>query len=345
MKRRLKSLFRVAIAFVVAGITMMFVGLFFGGAKELSKEVAELVHVVRAGVSAAVERIPMLESVANINGFTLIVDKDEVSVEVNEEYGTMEGAYSDLQIAFPSEVKELDVSILSGKCEIRPSANGCFGIESSEGQEFQCYVEEETLYVSVFPADWPGNPVDTSLILYIPVDCYFDQILLFFSGEGAEIKAPLYGKELNISSVYGVNSFQEELVFEEASITAGVGTLGMEALTAEEVEIEVSNASVDVQQVDAGSIMASVGMGDLILTGNTTGDMQLNCGMGSVTLVLQTKQDAYNYDISGSAESLSIGTDTLAGMMMERFIDNGAKQTITISCAMGSVLIEFEHTE
>ena len=84
MRRKIKSLFKIAITFVTVGAIMVIVGLLMGGAGELSKEVTELVHLMRVGVSESVERIPLLERITNINGFT--VDIDDFSVKINEEY-------------------------------------------------------------------------------------------------------------------------------------------------------------------------------------------------------------------------------------------------------------------
>ena len=94
--------------------------------------------------------------------------------------------------------------------------------------------------------------------------------------------------------------------------------------------------------MEAGSVQMRLGMGTITLQGVTSQDITANCGMGHLEMVLCDSQDSYNYDISGSAESVRIGTDTLAGMVMERWIDNGSDKAITLSCAMGSVEITFK---
>ena len=75
MRRKIKSLFKIAITCVTVGTIMVIAGLLMGGAGELSKEVTELVHLVRVGVSESVERIPLLERITNINGFTVDIDE------------------------------------------------------------------------------------------------------------------------------------------------------------------------------------------------------------------------------------------------------------------------------
>lgn len=341
MKRYLKSLFKVSMAFITIGTIAMMVGLLMGGAGELSREVTELVHVVRKGVSETVARIPLLESITNINGFTLVVDKDEVSVEVNEQYETIQGDYSNLQLADVSEVQNLNVGILSGNCRILPSENGSFGVSSSNAGDYQCYVENGTLYLNAFLSGLDKTEENAEIILYIPQDAVLDKVFMFCSGEGLSVETVLSGTELNISSICGINSFEGNLEFENAVITVGVGEFVMQGLTAKDVKLEVSTAQATVEDLIAEDLSLNLGMGSLKITGDISDDIVLNCGMGSLEMVLAAQQDAYNYDISGSAESVQIGTDTLAGMVMERWIDNSSERQITLSCAMGSVKIEF----
>ncbi len=339
MRRRLKSLFKIAITFVTVGVIMMIAGLLLGGAGELSREVTELVHIVRVGVSESVERIPLLERITNINGFT--VDIDELSVEINEEYETISGDYRNLKLAEAGQVNNLDISILSGVCRIVPSENGYFGVESRGASEYQCYVSDETLYLSVLPRKLDEDEI-SEIVLYIPSDRVYQKVLLFCSAEKVEAEALIQGDILNISSVYGSNVLNSEINFDNVTITAGIGSLDVKTLVADHLKFEVGTAEVSVEDMQAGDVEVNLGMGTLLLSGISTGDILLHCGMGHMEMMLACGQDAYNYDISGSAESVQIGTDTLSGMVMERWIDNGSDKKITMSCAMGSVKIEFE---
>ncbi len=339
MRRQLKTLFKIAITFVTIGVIMVIVGLLLGGAGELSREVTELVHVVRVGVSESVERIPLLERITNISGFT--VDIDEFSVEINEEYETITGDYRNLELAEASEVTNMDISIFSGTCRILPSANGYFGVESSGVKEFQCYVSDGTLYLSVLPESLQKSE-DAEIVLYVPNGQEYDKVFLFCSAEAVEVEAALNGSNLNLSSVYGTNTVSGEMNFENTTVSAGIGSLSAGKVTADNLKLEVSTAEVCIEEMDAQTVEVNLGMGTLSIKGITAGDIVLNCGMGHLEMLLSCGQEEYNYDISGSAESVQIGTDTLAGMVMERWIDNGSGKKITMSCAMGSVKIEFE---
>lgn len=343
MKRCLKSLFRIAVSFITLGSVMIIIGLLLGGAGELSREVTELVHVMRVGVSETVERIPLLERITNVNGFTLVVDidKEDVSVAVNKDFETITGDYSDLKLADATEVTNLNISILNGKCTILPSSNGYFGVESRGAEEYQCYVSEGTLYLSALPKDL-DNSEAAEIILYVPKQHEYGRIFLFCSAEQVAVEVPLKGEELSISSICGMNTFGGELDFEDVIATAGIGSFYIDSLVTDSLKLEVSTAEAVIEELDAGSVDINLGMGTISLQGITAGDIIVNCGMGHLEMVLCCEQEAYNYDISGSAESVQIGTDVLAGMVMERWIDNGSDKQINMSCAMGSVKIEFE---
>lgn len=339
MRRKIKSLFKIAITFVTVGVIMVIAGLLMGGAGELSKEVTELVHLVRVGVSESVERIPLLERITNINGFT--VDIDEFSVKINEEYETIVGDYTNLSLADASEVTNMDISVFNGTCRIVPSRNDCFGVQSVGAEEFQCYVADGTLYLSVVPQDL-GNKEESEITLYVPDGHTYQKVFLFCSAEQVEISASLKGEELSMSSICGSNIVNGEIDFDHTTITAGIGELSVETLVADELKLEISTAEAVVGDMEAGNVEVNLGMGSLEITGITMGDIILNCGMGHLDMALACAQEDYNYDISGSAESVQIGTDTLAGMVMERWIDNGAERKIAMSCSMGSVAIEFD---
>lgn len=339
MRRKIKSLFKIAITCVTVGAIMVIAGLLMGGAGELSKEVTELVHLVRVGVSESVERIPLLERITNINGFT--VDIDEFSVKINEEYETIVGDYTNLSLADASEVTNMDISVFNGTCRIVPSGSDCFGVQSVGAEEFQCYVADGTLYLSVVPQDL-GNKEESEITLYVPDGHVYQKVFLFCSAEQVEILTSLQGGELNMSSICGSNVVNGEIAFDNTTITAGIGELAVETLVADELKLEISTAEAVVGDMEAGNVEVNLGMGSLEITGITTGDIILNCGMGHLDMALTCAQEDYNYDISGSAESVQIGTDTLAGMVMERWIDNGAERKITMSCSMGSVAIEFD---
>ncbi len=343
MKRKLKSLFRVAIGIITTGTVMVIVGLLLGGAGELSKEVTELVHVVRVGVSETVARIPMLEKITDFNGFTVVVDvdRDDVSVEINEEFETIQGDYCNMELAEAESVENLDISVLNGVFRMEPSANGYFGVESSGAEQYQCYVSEGTLYLNALPKDF-GKSEDSEIVLYVPTEQEYEKVYLFCSGEQVSSNVVLKGEEIMLSSICGTNRMEQELLFEDVTITVGVGTMSVYALEADSLQLEVSTAEVSIKEMVADTVEVHLGMGSLSMQGSTGGNIDLNCGMGNLELLLTGLQEDYNYDISGSAESVQVGGDVLAGMVMERWIDNAADKQITLSCAMGSVKIQFE---
>ena len=343
MKKRLRFLFAVSVFCVMLGTIMTVVGLIFGGAGELSKEVKELVHVARTGISETVQRIPMLESITNINGFTLVVDIDEnnFSLDMNEEYETISGNYTNYELADVTAVKNLDISFFDSTIRILPSDNGKYGVESANAGEYQCYAENDTLYLSVFPGKIGENKTDDVITLYIPEEAELQQVLLFCSGSALEADIPLRGEELQVSSVCGNNFFEQPVTFETVVATVGVGELSFHEVNSTEFRSEISTGVARAEHIQTENAEVSVGLGTFQASGTINGDMLLNCGMGSMELVLAANQDDYNYDISGSAESVQIGTDTLAGMVMERWIDNGSENNITLSCSMGSVKIIF----
>lgn len=342
MKKQLKAIFKISVSFVAFGMVIMLAGLLLGGAKELGTETVEAFYVFKGGVAEVIESIPALERVFNINGFTLVVDKDNVTFEVNEEYETMSGDCFNCEIAEASQVENLYVIVFNGKCRLLPSDNGYFGVESRDAANFQCYEADGTLYLCIFPKSNLFSGKNSEVTLFVPEGVEYDKIYMLCSGEQMEVACALKGKDFDLDSVCGENSFAGNLSFENTSISAGIGKLEMNGLSSKSMNLEVNTAEVTIRGMEVVTMAANLSMGSITINGTTKSDAVLVCGMGSLDMTLAGGQTEYNYDISGSAESLQIGTDTLAGMVLERWIDNGADKKIVVTCSMGSVKIGFQ---
>ncbi len=86
----------------------------------------------------------------------------------------------------------------------------------------------------------------------------------------------------------------------------------------------------------------TVGMGNVNLYGTIEGDMDAECGMGSLAILLTGSQEDHNYVVECSMGDTTIGDSSYGGLANEKTIANNSSSDFDIECSMGSVVIVFE---
>ncbi len=130
--------------------------------------------------------------------------------------------------------------------------------------------------------------------------------------------------------------------FEEISVETGAGVTILSGIRANELEAEVGAGSVQISESEVNNASLSVGMGECFYEGVIRGDLDAECGMGDMTLMLSGKETDHNYEIECSAGEITIGGFSVSGLATEKKIDNNAGSEFDIACSMGSIEIVFE---
>ena len=115
-------------------------------------------------------------------------------------------------------------------------------------------------------------------------------------------------------------------------------------LELEQMEVESGMGDFDATGINAAQrLYVDAGMGDVDISGSFGGEVELNCGMGSVNLEVQgASREDFDYDLDVGMGSLSV-----EGMEVDGFLggeyktSDGKDRSITVDGGMGDVKISF----
>lgn len=145
-------------------------------------------------------------------------------------------------------------------------------------------------------------------------------------------------------------------VFDEVHLEVGAGTLQIDRLEANDIDVEGGAGKIVAQTLIANNELdAEIGAGDFYIKEAVFGDTEIACGVGHFEIescelngnadisggvgevnvgILGEKKD-FNYDLSCGMGELQVFDDSFTSLGKDKEIDNGAKHTIKLECGMG----------
>uniref|UniRef100_UPI00405662FD DUF4097 family beta strand repeat-containing protein n=1 Tax=Acetatifactor sp. TaxID=1872090 RepID=UPI00405662FD len=222
-----------------------------------------------------------------------------------------------------NSVKGLDIE--TGGCAFlfRLSGDNDFYLEATDAGKFQCYIEDDILYVKstrTIVEDW-NEYKEGKIMLYIPENYNFDEV-------NAELGAGL----LEI----------QNLTAAKVDLEVGAGQIIIEDLKSEDCDIEVGMGEMIVNNMNITKLNAEVGMGHLQMNGAILGNADMECSMGAITLDLTGSEKDFNYTVDAAMGNVSIGGEEYSGLTQEKSVNHSASKQITLDCAMGNIEVDFE---
>lgn len=147
-------------------------------------------------------------------------------------------------------------------------------------------------------------------------------------------------------------------VFDEVDMDLGAGTIKIDRLAADVMDIEGGAGQIEAQTLIAKQKLdAEIGAGDFYIIEATLGETDIDCGVGrfeidSCTLngnadisggvgdvsigIIGEKED-FNYELSCGMGELDVFGESYTSLGKDREIDNGAGYTISMDCGVGRV--------
>lgn len=146
----------------------------------------------------------------------------------------------------------------------------------------------------------------------------------------------------NTSLDVGAGSLNvEELQTGSLEANVGAGKMAFVKLNADQARLDCGAGQMTVEELTSRVTEVSVGMGSVRLNGDVTERLTADCSMGELKLTLAGEQTDFNYDLSCGMGAMKVGSDSYNGMAQEKQIDNHADKNMQLECAMGSVKVEF----
>ena len=134
-------------------------------------------------------------------------------------------------------------------------------------------------------------------------------------------------------------------VLKEIEIEAVNGTISADRIVADNVNIEIDNASVQMDElIVENKAELQINAGQMIVGFYSGNNLETECAMGSIMVVCEGKQEDYNYDLECGMGQIQIQQDIYSGIGKDLKIHNESKKSIKAECAMGEIVLEFPNS-
>lgn len=106
--------------------------------------------------------------------------------------------------------------------------------------------------------------------------------------------------------------------------------------------LDLDDGEVSLEQIQVSeSCLTQVKRGSAFLNGTFAGTIDAACREGHLQIQTPGKQTDFNYSLKMTAGNLQVGEDGYHGAA-DKMIDNGAVNTMNLSCTFGDIAVIFE---
>lgn len=134
-------------------------------------------------------------------------------------------------------------------------------------------------------------------------------------------------------------------VLKEIEIEVVNGTIFAEKMVADNVTIEIDNASVQIDElVVEDKAELQINAGQMIIGYYSGAKLETECGMGSIMVVCEGNQNDYNYDLECGMGQIQINEDNYSGIGKDLKLHNESHKSIKAECGMGEIILEFPNS-
>lgn len=133
----------------------------------------------------------------------------------------------------------------------------------------------------------------------------------------------------------------EDNYFEKASLKLGAAVVTADTLEADRLEVALGAGTFDGGEIESDESTWEVGVGELNLDYLDCMDVDIDCGMGCVTVALADSREDYRCDVSCAMGDVAIGNDHFS-MGEHTLQGKDADGNISVDCGMGTVDVSFD---
>ena len=203
------------------------------------------------------------------------------------------------------EINSLNLTVGVGQFDIIPWEKDSFGIRITGMGACRYYNRGSTLHVEGFDfSGWNTTNINTRnnrISLYVPESIYYDEL----------------------------------------RIEVGVGSLDIRGLTVNRLRSEAGVGSVTMKDMVVERLYMNNSVGESIFGGEVRGNIAVDNGIGSTVLRIRGHEDDFDYEISCSIGSITVGRQSYSGLAHARTINNNAAKDMKLNCAIGSIEVSF----
>lgn len=240
-----------------------------------------------------------------------------------------------------SYVKELDIELGACTLYLQESADDQIYI-FVDGNALKHYylVDGSTLRIKNTGRTKITGKSD-KVCLQLPKDFMFDEADVTL-GAGLMEGGALRAGDLSLEVGAGTCSL-DEISGNEVSLDVGAGKIKTKMLDAAELKLNVGAGEFRLKGVSVTEKLdLELGMGNAEIDGTVTGNMNVDCGMGNVTMRLAGSEDDHAYEVDCGMGSVEIGGRSYGGFATEQKWNSGQDSVFEIECNMGNVKLSFD---
>lgn len=240
-----------------------------------------------------------------------------------------------------SYIKELDIEVGACTLYLQESADDQIHI-FVDGNKLRHYylVDGSTLRIRNTGRTKITGESDI-VCLQLPEDFMFDEADVTLGAslmEGGALRAG----DLSMEVGAGTCSL-DEISGNEVSLDVGAGDIQTKMLNAAQLKLNVGAGGFKLKGVSVTrEFDLELGMGNAEIDGTVTGNMNVDCGMGNVTMRLTGSEDDHAYEVDCGMGSVEIGGRSYGGLATEQKWNSGQGSLFEIECNMGNVKLSFE---
>lgn len=212
---------------------------------------------------------------------------------------------------------------------------------------FRYRVENDSLRL-VRKSEWTwarvGVNIDASdkVYLYLPEGTSLDSVDIEL-GAGSMESVGLTACDANIEVGAGKMNIDSLTVDDEAVLSVGAGKIKIKELRCDAADMDIGAGELEI--VDAAISKEAdidLGMGNVKIGGIITGDLDVDCEMGTIIIDMDDTEQDHNFNIDCSMGTVKVGSHSYSGLGSEQTINNGSDSDFDIDCSMGTVTVKFD---
>lgn len=241
-----------------------------------------------------------------------------------------------------SSCKELDVELGACTLYLQESADDQISV-SVKGNALRHYylVDGSTLRIRNAGRTKKIAGTSDKVYLSIPSGFQFKEADVMI-GAGKMEGGALLAEDLSIDVGAGECNL-EKISGREISLNLGAGKIRTQMLEAEELTLDGGAGEYKLEGLSVTEDMnLTLGMGNAGIEGEITGNLSVDCGMGSVDMRLAGSEDDHAYDVECNMGNVKVGNKSIGGLSGSREWNSGRESVFEIECSMGNITISFE---
>ena len=131
-------------------------------------------------------------------------------------------------------------------------------------------------------------------------------------------------------------------ILSEMEIEASNGALTADEIIADNVSIDIDNASVKIQQLVVNNkAELQINTGELNVGYFQGPNIDLECAVGAMMVGCEGTKNDYNYNLECGVGEIILGDETYSGLGGEKRVQNGGNKLIEAECSVGRIQIAF----